>query len=64
MDPEGVEALNAIDEFESKCEKKPNRYPKASLETHLKLDNTMQAKIETRISITQGKMLDNMAKFS
>ena len=32
QDPEGVEALNAIDEFEAKHSKKANRYPKNQLE--------------------------------
>ena len=51
-DPEGIEALNAIDEFENRCAKKPNRYPKASLETHLNLNETMKDKISKRTQFT------------
>ena len=61
-DPEGLEALNAIDEFENKNSKKPNRYPKASLETHLNLNDTMQKKINQRAELTQNKMQQNFMK--
>ena len=52
-DPEGMEALNDIDSFEERQEKKPNRYPKANFETHMKLDSTMREKIKQRAQITQ-----------
>ena len=51
-DPEGIEALNEIDKFEDRCLKKPNRYPKASLDTENKLDTTMKTKIQLRAQIT------------
>ena len=61
-DPEGVAALNAIDEFENKNQKKPNRYPKASLENHLNLQDTMSKKIKQRTELTQNKMEQNLMK--
>ena len=63
-DPEGIEALNAMDQFDSTYQKKVNRYPKNHLEEHLKLDETMQAKIENRTTITSSKVMENMANYS
>lgn len=51
-DPEGIDALNAIDEFENRNAKKPNRYPKASFEKHLNLNDTMRKKIKERNELT------------
>ena len=52
VDPEGIDALNAIEEFENRNAKKPNRYPKASFEKHLNLDDTMRKKIKERNELT------------
>ena len=51
-DPEGIDALNAIDEFENRHAKKPNRYPKANFEKHLNLNDTMRKKIKERNELT------------
>ena len=51
-DPEGVQALSEIEAFESRCLKKPNRYPNDHLDTHLNLDQTMKAKIMVRAQLT------------
>ena len=52
MDPEGIDALSQIDQFESKNKKKPNRYPNANLENTQKTDETMKKKIKLRTKIT------------
>ena len=53
-DPEGRTALREIDQFEKKqVQKKPNRYPKASLEQHLSLDETMSKRIKMRAQISK-----------
>ena len=44
-DPEGVEALNDIDNFEKKNAKKANRYPRDSYDTHANLETTMKARV-------------------
>ena len=40
-----MEALAAIDSFEKSFNKKPNRYPKKSLENYLDRDNTMKDRV-------------------
>ena len=51
-DPEGVNALSDINAFEKRCAKKPNRYPKSSLEAHFQLEETMKKKIRLRAELT------------
>ena len=47
-DPEGVDALTQIDQFESKNKKKANRYPNANLENTQNTDEIMKKKIKLR----------------
>ena len=47
---EATESLRDIEAFENKMKLKPNRYPKISLEKHLKLDDDMKVRIGERLA--------------
>ena len=64
QDPEGVEAINAIDEFERKNKKKLNRYPKNNLEQEDQLDSVLKKKIALRSQATQIKLEKSLGQYS
>jgi hypothetical protein len=53
-DPEGIDALSQIDQFEKENKKKPNRYPKAQLERTENLDENMKTKIKLRTQMAEN----------
>ena len=48
---EANESIRAINDFENKIQKMPNKYPKISLDKHLKLDSVMKERVKGRMQI-------------
>ena len=48
---EANESIRAINDFENKIQKMPNKYPKISLDKHLKLDSVMKERVKGRMQV-------------